>query len=152
MGALNGRTNPSNGTSERKETDMLASVKSLYDLAWRGVAKSLVPALMRTGRAEEARHLASRALRLTHAFARPHGIADASRASALAHTDGPEIEQLRAAAAIYEAIARSRNWRGPSLTSAPHCVVSVNGVVAPPHDVFKRTLQKIRLVGQDLSL
>ena len=68
------------------------------------LAKSLVPALMSAGHPDDALRIASPTLRLAQAFGQPRSIADASRASALAHTGGPDIEQLSAAATIYERI------------------------------------------------
>lgn len=93
------------GTADLEEqSDRIERVRDSPPYLLALLSKSLVPALMRAGRAAEARHLASRTLRLAHAFDQPRRIADTSRASALAHADGPEMELLRVAANIYETI------------------------------------------------
>jgi DNA-binding CsgD family transcriptional regulator len=67
-------------------------------------AKSIVPALMQTGHEEDARQIADDALALTRAFGQPRYIADALRASALAQAGGPDLDQLREAASLYDQI------------------------------------------------
>jgi DNA-binding CsgD family transcriptional regulator len=71
-------------------------------LSWADLAAGLVPALVQVGRAEDAREVAGKALRRAHMSGIPRSIADGLRASALAHADGPDVDQLREAVAIYE--------------------------------------------------
>jgi len=68
------------------------------------LAPTLVPALMRAGREEEAREIATEASRSARAFAQPRYAADVLRALALSHADGPDIDQLWEAAATFERI------------------------------------------------
>jgi DNA-binding CsgD family transcriptional regulator len=72
--------------------------------SWADLAAGLVPALVQVGRDEEAREVAEVALRHAYASGIPRSIADGLRVSALAHADGPDVDQLREAAAIYERI------------------------------------------------
>ena len=77
--------------------DVPANVLALH-------AKSLVPALVREGRLEQARQTAEEALGLARAFGRPRYIADSLQAHAFAYQDGPDVNELREAASIYEQI------------------------------------------------
>ena len=69
------------------------------------VVKALVPALVQAGRDDEAREIADEALRVAQAFGASRNIAHSTRARALAQTAGPNLDQLREAAAIYEQIS-----------------------------------------------
>jgi len=68
------------------------------------IARSLAPALMQVGREPEAREVADEALRVARTSGVARYIADALRARALANAGGPDVDQLREAAAIYEGI------------------------------------------------
>jgi DNA-binding CsgD family transcriptional regulator len=71
------------------------------------LAQALVPALVQAGREQQARALADEAVRVARAFGAPRFIADALRGSALAQPGGPDLDQLQAAATIYEQIPAS---------------------------------------------
>jgi DNA-binding CsgD family transcriptional regulator len=73
-----------------------------YALA--GLAKALVPALVRVDRFEEARAIADVALRAARASGVRRYIAQSLRAVALARADGPDFDELRTAAALFEEI------------------------------------------------
>jgi DNA-binding CsgD family transcriptional regulator len=64
----------------------------------------LVPVLMQAGRAEEAGVIADTALVAARGLGVPRYIARGLHASALAHADGPDIDQLQEAVSIYERI------------------------------------------------
>jgi DNA-binding CsgD family transcriptional regulator len=64
----------------------------------------LVPVLMQAGRAEEAGEIADTALVAARGLGVPRYIARGLHASALAHADGPDIDQLQEAVSIYERI------------------------------------------------
>ena len=67
-------------------------------------AKSIVPALVRANRDQEARVIAAEALGIALTFGQPRFIAAARRAQALAHAQGPDLKGLQAAAATFERI------------------------------------------------
>jgi class 3 adenylate cyclase len=68
------------------------------------VSRALVPALVQVGRGDEAREIADELLRLARSFGNSRYIAYGLRDQALACADGPDIEQLWDAVAIYERI------------------------------------------------
>jgi DNA-binding CsgD family transcriptional regulator len=72
--------------------------------AWADLASGLVPTLVQLGRADEGREVAETALRQGRVSGIPRTIADGLRTCALARADGPDVEQLWEAAAIYERI------------------------------------------------
>jgi ATP/maltotriose-dependent transcriptional regulator MalT len=65
-------------------------------------ARSLVPALVRSGQAERALPIAEEALRVAQAFGRPRYLAATLYASALAQPGGTDLARLEEAAKIYQ--------------------------------------------------
>jgi DNA-binding CsgD family transcriptional regulator len=105
-----GRLRLSQGRFEEGLADLEAS-RARFDKAGESgailrsdVARSLVPALMRVGREEEARGMADEALRLARAYAQPRYLAETLRARALAQAGGPDIDLLHEAAATWQQI------------------------------------------------
>jgi DNA-binding CsgD family transcriptional regulator len=103
-----GRTRLLAGQPERAIEDLGELQTRLHragdtdSLSWADLAAGLVPALMQVGRGDEAREVAAEALGRARMSGIPRSIADGLRASALAHADGADVDQLREAAAIYE--------------------------------------------------
>jgi DNA-binding CsgD family transcriptional regulator len=68
------------------------------------LAKSLVPALVRSGRVAEGRQIAEKALQFARAYGVPRYIADCLRGRAVAHARGPDLKELEEVATIYDRI------------------------------------------------